>query len=142
MNSLIYDPCAYRQSLAESTSPLAYMLDTSRYRRDDMCRPQLGIVGGTAVSHVKGNLVDLENNLFGIDRPGIQCAAYMHRPPSSGQDALKVRGAGYLYKPCPPEVDTTLLHLPSCQFSSYPSVPMPSTGLGAYSSVSTACPRK
>lgn len=136
MNNLRYDPCEYSQAVNQSVSPLSYILDPIRYENYNKCRPELGIVGGTAVSHVSGNLVDLENNLIGIDRPGIQCAAYMHHPPAPGE---AVRGAGYLFKPCPKPVDTTMLHLPSCQFSSYPATPLPTVPMPAPQGY--ACPR-
>ena len=34
---------------------------------------ELGIVGGTAVSQIKGNLADLENDLRGQTRSASQC---------------------------------------------------------------------
>ena len=34
---------------------------------------ELGIVGGTGVSQIKGNLVDLENDLRGQTRSASQC---------------------------------------------------------------------
>lgn len=123
MNRLRYDDCEYKQTLSQSVNPVNYMLDPVRFEHCSMCRPALGIVGGTAVSHVTGNLVDLENNLFGIDRPGTQCAAYMHQPPRGpGQP---VQGREYIKPVCHPVVSTEMRHLPTCQFSSYPSVPAP-----------------
>ena len=60
-NRLIYDTCAYETELSQSVDQLSYILDPTKYYRCNPCRMELGIVGGTNVSHVKGNLVDLEN---------------------------------------------------------------------------------
>lgn len=122
MNRIIYDQCAYSQAVTQSVSPLSYLLDPSKYEHTDKCRVELGIVGGTAVSHVNGNLVDLENNLFGIDRPGLQCDAYMWKPAKPGQP---VQGAEYVKPVCHPKIDTTMRHLPKCQMNAYPGVPLP-----------------
>ena len=122
MNRIIYDQCAYSQAVTQSVSPLSYLLDASKYEHNDKCRVELGIVGGTAVSHVNGNLVDLENNLFGIDRPGLQCDAYMWKPTEPGQ---AFQGSEYVKPVCHPKIDATMRHLPKCQMNSYPGVPLP-----------------
>ena len=64
MNELIYDNCEYNTKLSESVGPLEYMLDPMQYENCNKCRIELGIVGGNNVSHVKGNLVDLESDLM------------------------------------------------------------------------------
>lgn len=123
MNRLRYDACEYKQALAQSVDPVSHVIDPVRFEHCSMCRPAVGIVGGTAVSHVTGNLVDLENNLIGIDRPGIQCADYMHHPPTVPGEP--VRGIDYIKSGCHPTVQTQAVHLPVCQFASYPEVPQP-----------------
>ena len=40
-----------------------------------------GLVGGTNVSHIKGNLVDLENDLRGQTRSNTKCPARKYAPP-------------------------------------------------------------
>ena len=122
MNRLSYDTCAYSQAIAQSVSPLSYVMDPVKNEHCDKCRVELGVVGGTAVSHINGNMVDLENNLFGIDRPGTQCSAYMYQPTPAGQP---IQGIGYNKQTAYPKIDTTPKHLPSYQFQSYPAVPMP-----------------
>ena len=62
-NRLSYDTCEYKQRLNESVGPLAYMLNPMRYENCNKCRMELGVIGGTGVSHIKGNLVDLETDL-------------------------------------------------------------------------------
>lgn len=120
MNNLTYDTCAYSKAVSESVAPLSYVLDTVKYEHCDKCRVELGVVGGTAVSHVSGNLVDLENNLLGIDRPGTRCPAYKHLPTPPG---APVQGKEYIKPVQHPAVDTTPLHLRPCQMHSYPAVP-------------------
>ena len=62
-NKLIYDECEYNARLRESLGPLKYIINPIKYEHRHKCRMELGVVGGTAVSHVKGNLVDLETEL-------------------------------------------------------------------------------
>jgi hypothetical protein len=119
MNRLIYDTCAYSKSLSESMAPLSYIMDASRFEREDKCRPQLGTVGGTAVSHVQGNMVDLENNLFGLDRPNTLCPEYKFDP------RLPVQGREYVKPVQHPEVDVELRHLRPCQLHDVAPVPGP-----------------
>lgn len=121
MNRLIYDSCAYTKQLGESVAPLDYILDPVKYEHCNKCRIELGLVGGTAVSHVSGNLVDLENNLLGIDRPNTHCPTYKHEP----RDDHKVQGKEYIKPVCHPAVDTKMRHLPKCQMHDFPGVPLP-----------------
>ena len=80
MNRLTYDTCAYEKDLKQSTSPLEYILDPVKYENCQKCRPELGIVGGTSVSHISGNLVDLENDLRNQIRPNTKCPSYKFSP--------------------------------------------------------------
>ena len=120
MNRLTYDSCAYNESLAQSVNPLSYILDPVKYNNCSPCRPELGITGGNAVSHVKGNLVDLENNLRLGDRPNTHCSGYKYAPPTGPY----VQGQEYIKPVSHPSVDTTMQHLKSCQFADYPGVPL------------------
>lgn len=122
MNRLIYDTCAYTEQLNQSVSPLSYMLDPIKYEHCNKCRIELGLVGGTAVSHVSGSLVDLENNLIGLDRPGTHCSSYKYTPVGPGQP---VQGKEYIKPVCHPAIDTTMKHLRPCQIQSWPEVPAP-----------------
>lgn len=122
MNRRSYDKCAYAEAVTQSVSPISFILDPIKYEHCTKCRPELGIVGGTAVSHVKGNLVDLENNLIGIDRPGTLCASLMFHPTQPGE---ALQGIGQYKSTCYPKIDTAMLHLPKCQFQTYPEVPNP-----------------
>lgn len=121
MNRLSYDTCAYSKALSESVAPLDYMLDKSKYEHCDRCRIELGVVGGTAVSHVTGNLVDLENNLLGIDRPSTKCPSYKFIPPKHPDDPLQ--GKEYIKPVEHPVIDTHMRHLRACQMHDFPEVP-------------------
>jgi hypothetical protein len=118
---LQYDTCSYKQELGDNVSILGYLLDTSKYNHCSPCRAELGLVGGNNVSQAHGNLVDIENDLLGINRGLSKCASGRFLPRADG----KVQGKD-LYK-CTnfPVVDTTLQHLPSCQFFEYSSIPIP-----------------
>ena len=121
MNRLTYDSCSYARALGQSVAPLDYVLDPIKYEHCGKCRMELGVVGGTAVSHAKGNLVDLENNLFGIDRPNTHCPAYKYQGPRA--DGF-VQGREYIKPVVHPAVDTRMQHLRSCQMHDYPAVPL------------------
>lgn len=119
MNRLTYDACAYQQELNQSVSPLAYILDPVKYNNCNKCRMEVGIVAGTAVSHVAGNLVDLENDLRGANRPVTHCPDYKYLP----ADKASLQGKEYIKPVNHPKVDTSMLHLPPCQMINYGEVP-------------------
>jgi hypothetical protein len=94
-------------------------MDPLKYDHCEKCRHELGLFGATNVSHVKGNLVDLENNLRGQTYPATNCPEYKYNP----RDA-PLRGKEYIKPVCHPEIDTRLAHLPACQMFRYPAVPV------------------
>ena len=117
-NRLMYDTCAYKKRLDESTGPLAYVMNPMKYENCRKCRSELGLIGGPAVSQIKGNLVDLENDLRGQTRILTQCPSLKYHP---GHEIMS-KGPG----DTPGEiVDTELLHLPSCQMIRYKPIPLP-----------------
>lgn len=117
-NRLMYDMCATTTRLHDSTGPLAYIMNPLKYENCSKCRSELGLLGGPAVSQIKGNLVDLENDLRGQTRILSQCPALKYHP---GQKIMS-KGPGAI----PGDVvDTELLHLPSCQMIRYKPVPLP-----------------
>lgn len=120
-NRLMYDTCEYKQRLQESVSSIDFLLDPVKYEHNNRCRMELGLVGGTNVSHVKGNLVDLENDLRGQNRPATNCAEYKFIP----SDEEYVQGKEYIKPVNHPKVDTTMQHLPTCQMIDYKSIPRP-----------------
>lgn len=115
-NRTTYDSCAYSKELGENVSILSYLLSPYRYEHQDKCRHQLGVVGGTAVSHVQGNMVDLESELRGQTRYLTKCTTNQARP-LAGNEPIRNDKT----KP----IDVAKKHLPSCQFISYKEVPLP-----------------
>jgi hypothetical protein len=104
-NHLLYDTNDYKNKLGESVSTLDYILSPFRYEHADKRRHNLGLVGGPSVSHIRGNLVDLESDLRGQTRMASLCPKTMYNPNQQ--------------KPMP------LVHQPSCQMQYYPKTPMP-----------------
>ncbi len=124
LNRLRYDTCAYSRDLAESVAPIDYVINPIKYEHCNKCRMELGVVGGTAVSHVSGNLVDLENDLFNITRPGTRCPKYKYHPTAPGKDIVTLTDKIPGRNPNRP-ISNKMLHLRPCQMVSYPEVPYP-----------------
>ena len=119
-NRLIYDTCAYKKNLDQSVGPLSYVLNPMKYENCNKCRMELGVVGGTAVSHIKGNLVDLENDLRGQTRAASLCPDKLYHPTKN--NLIQTEGNGCTSGR---QIDTNLVHLPSCQMIRYKPVALP-----------------
>lgn len=119
-NRLIYDECAYKKTLQQSTDPLEYALYTGKYENTAKCRVELGSVGGNGVSLFNGNLVDLESDLRGQTRQSSLCPCRKYGPeckdPKCADNNKNVVNYGN---------KVPLNHQPSCQMVNYPKVPMP-----------------
>ena len=128
-NRLIYDTCAYKKTLDESVGPLSYLLNPIKYENCNKCRMELGIVGGSNVSHIRGNLVDLENDLRGQTRGASLCPAKKYQPNCSTKigDACQPDKIVTQSNGCgeAKTIDTRLVHLPPCQMIRYKPVPLP-----------------
>ena len=120
MNRLTYDSCAYQEALHQSTTPLSYVLDPIKYEHCQKCRMELGVVGGSAVSHISGNLIDLENDLRSQNRPNTHCPMYKYLPSQNQY----VQGKEYIKPVQHPQIDTSMRHLMPCQMVNYGSVPL------------------
>lgn len=115
-NRLSYDDCSYKASLKQSVSPVNYTLDSSMYEHENKCRMELGIIGGTNVSHNKSALVDIENELRGQVFPATRCPEFKYDPTKPGnKEYIKCSS----HKP----ISDSKEHLKSCQMFSFPSVP-------------------
>lgn len=124
MNRLRYDQCEYNFALHQSVAPIGYILDPIKYRNQFPCRPDLGIVGGTAVSHVDANLVAVENDLRGQTRPATHCPSYKYIPRTDGRSISKE----YIKPVQHPEFNTMQnRHLPSCSARHIDAYPYPRT---------------
>lgn len=82
MNRSLYDSCEYAQTLNQSMSPLAHVMDPTRFKHGDPCRMQTGIIGGNSVSHIGGFSVDVDSELGGRTRPLTNCPAFNYLPPN------------------------------------------------------------
>lgn len=116
-NRLIYDTCAYKKQLDQSTSPLQYHLNPLKYENCNKCRIELGVSQGPSVSQIKGNLIDLENELRGQTRPLSQCDKRKYQPGHKLFSSMKSQSKK--------EIDTSLVHLPTCQMIRYKPIPLP-----------------
>jgi len=126
---LPYDTCAYRHELAESVGTLGWVLDSNRYENNSKCRIEFGIVGGTNVSHAKGNLVDIESDLLGTTRLQTKCPTLQYLNPCPNGDMNTCQPKNIVIRNTPTTqgrvVDTTPLHLNSCQMFRYRPIPLP-----------------
>jgi hypothetical protein len=114
-NRTTYDTCSYNQDLQNNVSTLSYILSPFRYEHKDKCRHQLGFIGGTAVSHVQGNMVDLDSELRGQTRYISKCGNNQYVPTDDG----------IIKNDKTQPIDTTMLHLPACQSIMYRETPLP-----------------
>jgi hypothetical protein len=115
-NHPIYDHCTYKRNLKENVSILSYVMSPFRYENQNKSRHRLGLVGGTAVSHIQGNLVDLESDLRGQTRYLTHCVNTQYKPVKPGEDIINDKT---------PPIDTRLKHLPTNQMIAYKSIPLP-----------------
>lgn len=110
-----YDNCSYKQNLQNNVSTLSYIISPMNYEHTNKCRHQLGLVGGSAVSNIKGNMVDLESELRGQTRYISKCGNNLYVPTNDG----------IIKNDKTEPIDTTALHLPACQSIMYRSIPKP-----------------
>jgi len=120
-SNLTYDNFEYGKRLNESRSKLDFLLDPIKYENCNKCRIEFGIVGGTDVSQVKGNLVDMENELYGLTYSASLCPSKGFLPQCKDKN-ISYEGRGCTGKRT---IDTNLIHLPSCQMVDYKSTPLP-----------------
>lgn len=98
-------------------NPQAYDQFATAYVHDKPGRHILGVVGGNEASLIKGNLVDLESDLRGLNLPNTFCPERKYLPPSQvdgkiQRDNVKIKLS----------IDTTPKHLPAYQMWAYPAV--------------------
>jgi len=102
------------------------MLDTTKFDNCNKCRIELGTVGGTAVSNISGNLVDLENDLRGQTRPASLCSVQQYNNPCAGKadncqpDRIYVDGL----RNDTTSIDARKKHLAPCQMVRYRPIPI------------------
>ena len=128
-NRLIYDTCAYKHELTQSVGPLEYVLNPMKYENCNKCRMELGIIGGTNVSHIQGNLVDLETELFGITRRASACPSKQYQTNCTNGDLTNCASREIQIPTTLTgenrSINTQMQHLPSCQMIRYKPVSLP-----------------
>ena len=79
-NRTRYDECAYQKDLSQSTSPIYYTMDTTKYYNSRESVADFGIMAGNNVSVTTGNMGDLESDLYGITRQESRCPERKYLP--------------------------------------------------------------
>lgn len=82
-----YDSCQYNKDLSQSTGPLNYNLDPNKFYSCNDGRVEFGLLGGNNVSLTKHNMVELESDLFGINRQLSNCPERQYAPNCQGCSA-------------------------------------------------------
>ena len=128
-NRLKYDTCAYKHEISESVGTLDWILDNNRFENCGKCRFEFGLVGGTNVSHAKGNLVDVESDLMGTTRLQTNCPTLKYINPCPNGDMNNCQPSQIVIQPNPGNsgrvIDTNMQHLQPCQMVRYKPVPLP-----------------
>ncbi len=73
-----YDGCAYQKDLSQSTGVLEHIIEKNRFVNVNQCRVEhQGILQGNPVTaesfNAKNSQVDVENDLFGLNRQLTKC---------------------------------------------------------------------
>lgn len=123
-NRLKYDKCAYQFELNQSMGTADWIMDPNRFENTNKCRVEFGLVGGTNVSHAKGNLVDLESDLIGTTRVTSKCPTEKYLNPCATSNTIgECQPNKIIIKQTPHQtgrvVDTTPIHLGTCQMVNY-----------------------
>jgi hypothetical protein len=92
---------------------------TSQYVNPRPQRHILGIVGGNEVSLIKGNMVDLESDLRGINIPNTFAPWRQYQPPQQKKEIVRDNTKISL------TIDIQKAHLPVYQMMGYPAVVAP-----------------
>jgi len=100
--------------------PQHYDYLTSQFVNPTPKRHILGIVGGNEVSLIKGNMVDLESDLRGINIPNTFAPWRQYQPPQRGQKEIVRKNTKLALN-----IDVQPAHLPVYQMIAYPSVVAP-----------------
>jgi hypothetical protein len=114
----------------QSAGMFSYTQMPVKFEHPQKCRNALGLVGGSEVSNISGNMVDLESDLLGMTRVQSKCIARQYLPacplggpgcpdtPPSFSFRDKATGAVSV-------VNTTPRNLPTCQLTTLPGVGTP-----------------
>jgi hypothetical protein len=114
----------------QSSDIFAYTQIPQKFEHPQKCRNVLGLVGGSEVSNVSGNIVDLESELLGITRSQSKCISRQYKPvcPLGGEGCPDFPPTiTYTNKSTGEKVaiNTKPLNLPACQMQTMPGVGYP-----------------
>jgi hypothetical protein len=101
-------------------NPQSYDQFAFAYVHKNAGRHILGVVGGNEVSLIKGNVVDLESDLRGLNIPNTFCPERKYQPPSFKDG--KIQRSNVKIKL---DIDTRPVHLPAYQMWAYPAIAGP-----------------
>lgn len=105
----------------KAENPQMYDYIATTYIHPEPRRHILGIVGGNEVSLIKGNMVDLESDLRGINIPNTFCPWRQYQAPTVPHPKEIVRNNTKIRL----SIDTAPKHLPAYQMWAYPAVAAP-----------------
>lgn len=100
--------------------PQHYEYLTSQFVNPTPQRHILGLVGGNEASLIKGNMVDLESDLRGINIPNTFCPWKQYQPPPKNQMEIVRDNTKISLK-----IDVQKANLPAYQMIAYPAVVAP-----------------
>jgi hypothetical protein len=100
--------------------PQHYDYLTSQFVNPTPQRHILGLVGGNDVSLIKGNMVDLESDLRGINIPNTAAPWRQYQPPQKGQKEIVRENTKTSLA-----INIQKDHLPVYQMIAYPAVVAP-----------------
>ena len=100
--------------------PQHYDYLTSQFTHPTPRRHMLGMVGGNDVTIIKGNMVDLESDLRGINIPNTFAPWRQYQPPQRGDKEIVRNNVKTQQK-----INIQKDHLPVYQMSAYPAVVAP-----------------
>jgi hypothetical protein len=114
----------------KTENPQSYSHDRFLYVHRAPARHTLGLVGGNEVTLPKGNMVDVESDLLGLNIPLTKCSAREYQPPPPKQTYIQRRSTkGEV------TIDVRPRHLPAIQMWPYSAtfapIPMNITQCGS-----------
>lgn len=114
-----YTP-AERHPWENKENPQRYTYEVTQFINPTPQRHILGLVGGNEVSLIKGNMVDLESDLRGINIPNTFCPWRQYQPPEENQKKIIRDNVKIDLK-----INVEAQHLPTYQMWAYPGMPAP-----------------
>jgi hypothetical protein len=117
---------------SQSAGMFAYTQMPVKFEHPAKCRNALGLVGGSEVSNISGNMVDLESDLLGITRAQTKCITRQYQPACAlgGADCPDMPPSFSFHDKATGEtrtVNTGARNLPTCQMTTMPGVGTPAS---------------